>query len=192
MRCYGASRFTRRRLDMWRNPVWSRNSAALSERACYGLKAPRRGTWCPGLRIYSDPWKAWRCAWPGRIPAGATIASSERSRIWAPPWRIKRSAISSTATASRLPRSASTQQPGKTLIRAHLEVLAGTDFFTVEVVTLRGRHLLRLILYPPGESQGRVGRGDTSSERGVVDEADRSKRNHGRMGIPREPSVFAS
>ena len=35
--------------------VWSRNSAALSGRAWYGPKAPRRGTWCRGLRIYSDP-----------------------------------------------------------------------------------------------------------------------------------------
>ncbi len=35
-------------------PVWSRNSAALSGQAWYGLKAPRRGTWCRGLRIYSD------------------------------------------------------------------------------------------------------------------------------------------
>ncbi len=35
--------------------VWSRNSAALSERAWYGLKAPRWGTWRRGLRIYSDP-----------------------------------------------------------------------------------------------------------------------------------------
>jgi hypothetical protein len=33
--------------------VWSRNSAALSGRAWYGPKAPRRGTWCRGLRIYS-------------------------------------------------------------------------------------------------------------------------------------------
>ena len=37
-------------------------------------------------------------------------------------------------------------------IRAHLSVLAGTDFFSVEVLTLRGvGHLLRAFLYPSGE-----------------------------------------
>ncbi len=35
--------------------VWSRNSAALSGRAWYDPKAPLRGKWCRGLRIYSDP-----------------------------------------------------------------------------------------------------------------------------------------
>ena len=35
-------------------PVWSRNSAVLPGRAWYGLKAPRRGKWCQGLRIYED------------------------------------------------------------------------------------------------------------------------------------------
>ncbi len=43
------------RFDTISVPVWSRNSAALSGRARYGRKAPRRGTWCRGLRIYSDP-----------------------------------------------------------------------------------------------------------------------------------------
>ncbi|MGI9289010.1 MAG: helix-turn-helix domain-containing protein [Pseudomonadales bacterium] len=37
-------------------------------------------------------------------------------------------------------------------IRAHMAVLAGTDFFTVEVLTpARTGHLLRAILYPFGE-----------------------------------------
>ncbi len=56
----------------------------------------------------------------------------------------------------------------KDFIRAHLEALEGTDFFTVEVVTLRGLVTYYvLILYPLGKSQGRAGRGDTSSERGA-------------------------
>ncbi len=45
----------RDRVDNVVDPVWSRNSAALSGRAWYGPKAPQRGKWCRGLRIYSDP-----------------------------------------------------------------------------------------------------------------------------------------
>ncbi|MCP4375411.1 MAG: helix-turn-helix domain-containing protein [bacterium] len=37
-------------------------------------------------------------------------------------------------------------------IRAHMSVLAGTDFFSVEVLTLRGfGHVLRVVLHPSGE-----------------------------------------
>ena len=41
-------------------------------------------------------------------------------------------------TACRPHRRASTRRPGRQFIRVHLAVLAGTDFFTVEVLTLRG------------------------------------------------------
>src|SRR6202790_4109183 len=52
--------------------------------------------------------------------------------------RIKRSAMFCAVTACRPHRRASTRRPGAAFIRVHLAVLAGTDFFTVEVLTLRG------------------------------------------------------
>src|SRR5712675_429283 len=52
--------------------------------------------------------------------------------------RIKRSAMFCAVTAFRSHRRASTRRPWAAFIRVHLAVLAGTDFFTVEVLTLRG------------------------------------------------------
>ena len=52
----------------------------------------------------------------------------------------------------------------KDFIRAHLDVLAGTDFFTVEVCHPQGiDHLLCPLLHSSGESQGLLGRNDSSS-----------------------------
>ena len=49
----------------------------------------------------------------------------------------------------------------KDFIRAHMAVLVATDFFTVEVLTLRG---LITVFHSFGESQDMLGRSHTSSE----------------------------
>src|SRR5664280_679340 len=58
--------------------------------------------------------------------------------IWGMRSRIKRSAMFCNATVYRPRRSAKHTTTWTTFIRAHLAVLAGTDFFTAEVLTLRG------------------------------------------------------
>ena len=70
-------------------------------------------------------------------------------------------------------------------IRSHLAVLAGSDFFSVEVLTpARAGHLLRAVFHSFGEPAGGCGRDHASSERGV-DAAGRQKYDHGRVGVPR-------
>jgi putative transposase len=55
--------------------------------------------------------------------------------IWAMMSAIRRLVMPCSAMVCRLPRSASAQQPGRPSFGA---LLAGTDFFTAEVLTLRG------------------------------------------------------
>jgi putative transposase len=64
--------------------------------------------------------------WPGRWP------------IWDIVYAIRRSAMSCSATVCRRRRSASARPPGRRSFAIHLALLAGTDFFTAEVLTLRG------------------------------------------------------
>ena len=72
----------------------------------------------------------------------------------------------------------------KEFIRTHMDVLAGTDFFTVEVLTLRGLvTLLCAVLHSFGESPSGGGRHHAASKRGV-DDADRQECDDGRVGIP--------
>ncbi len=53
----------------------------------------------------------------------------------------------------------------KEFIRTHMEVLVATDFFTAEVWTLGGAgDILRLILRPSGEPEGRDRGNDTASQ----------------------------
>jgi putative transposase len=51
---------------------------------------------------------------------------------------IKRSEMFCVVTLCRRHRGASARPLGPAFIRTHLALLAGTDFFTVEVLTLRG------------------------------------------------------
>jgi hypothetical protein len=63
---------------------------------------------------------------------------SGRSPIWDITSQIKRSAMFCAVTVYRRRRGASRRRPGQNSFRGHLAVLAGTAFFTVEVLTLRG------------------------------------------------------
>src|SRR5437879_12607993 len=58
--------------------------------------------------------------------------------IWGMRFPIKRLAMFCNATLCRRRPSASARPPGRRFIRTHLALLAGTDFFTAEVLTLRG------------------------------------------------------
>ena len=58
-----------------------------------------------------------------------------------------------------------------------MEVLVGTDFFTVEVLTLKG-----LVTYYVGESAGELGRNDALPGP-RVDGTASTKCNRGRVGI---------
>ena len=74
-------------------------------------------------------------------------------------------------------------------IRTHLALLAGTDFFTAEVVTLRGLgDLLRAFFHPSGEPPGRHRRHHHSPGR-AVDAADCPERDHGGMRHPARLSL---
>ena len=71
-------------------------------------------------------------------------------------------------------------------IRAHMAVLAGTDFFTVEVLTLRGLVTYYVLFFIHLESRTvEVAGYHAPSRTSTLDEADRQKRDHGGMGISR-------
>jgi putative transposase len=77
-------------------------------------------------------------------------------------------------------------------IRTHLALLAGTDFFTVEVLTLRGLLTYYVLnFHSPREPPGGHWRDHRSPER-AVDAANRSERDHGGMrrpsGLPLSPA----
>lgn len=80
----------------------------------------------------------------------------------------------------------------KDFIRAHMDVLVGTDFFTVEVLyAQRVGHLLRVVPYPGGESAGLSGRNHAPSEPGV-EGADWTQRDHAEVGISGQQQVSAA
>jgi len=71
----------------------------------------------------------------------------------------------------------------KDFIRSHMEVLVGTDFFTVEVLTLkRIGYLVCPVFHSLGESAGELGRNDALPGPGVDGTAS-TKCNHGGVGI---------
>ena len=76
-------------------------------------------------------------------------------------------------------------------IRAHMEVLAGTDFFTVEVFTLKGGHVLRTFLHPTGDAAGVLGR-DHAVSGPAVDGAAGAKRNDEGLGFSGTQSLPAA
>ena len=65
-------------------------------------------------------------------------------------------------------------------IRIHLALLAGTDFFTAEVLTLRGLVTYYVLFHPSGEPPGGYRRNHRSPGR-AVDEANGPERDHGGM-----------
>ena len=71
----------------------------------------------------------------------------------------------------------------KDFIRSHMEVLERTDFFTVEVLTLRG-YLLCPVFHSLGESAGELGSNDVLPGPGVDGTASpKVLRARGRVGI---------
>jgi hypothetical protein len=68
-------------------------------------------------------------------------------------------------------------------VRAHLAVLVGTDFFTVEVLTLRGLVTYYVLFFIHLESRKVESRDHNAPDR-AVDEANGSERHHGRKRRP--------
>ena len=72
----------------------------------------------------------------------------------------------------------------KDFIASHMEVLAGTDFFTVEILNLaRTCHLLCTLLYKVGKP-ARRNRGDHAASRRRMDAASRTHSDAGILGTP--------
>ena len=74
-------------------------------------------------------------------------------------------------------------------IRAHLAVLAGTDFFTVEVLTLRGLVTYYVLIFLHLESRKVDIAGITRPPERAVDAANGSERDHGGMRHPSRLSL---
>src|SRR5258705_12260892 len=91
----------------------------------------------PAGRESHPNWKHWLSASRGRIPDGVTIGSWAPWPISAIAYLIKRSATFCGGMAWRRPKR-SQNTTWKEFIRSHMAVLAGIDFFTVEVLTWRG------------------------------------------------------
>src|SRR5579863_346089 len=92
----------------------------------------------PAGREPHPNWNHWSCAWRARIPDGVTIASGELWPISAIAYLIRRfgNILRRHGLAPAPKRSQNTTW--KEFIRSHMAVLAGIDFFTVEVLTWRG------------------------------------------------------
>jgi putative transposase len=71
----------------------------------------------------------------------------------------------------------------KDFISAHKDVLAGTDFFTVEVLTLRGLVTYYVLFFIQLESR-RVSVAGITRPRSGVDGTDRPQRDPGGLGPP--------
>jgi putative transposase len=91
----------------------------------------------PAAHASRPKWRRSLSASPEKTPAGDTTGSSVLWPISATLFPIRRWATSFAATESNRHRDAAKILPGR-FIASHLAVLAGTDFFTVEVLTWRG------------------------------------------------------
>jgi hypothetical protein len=83
----------------------------------------------------------------------------ERWQIWSTRFPIKRLAMSCNATACRRRRSANARPHGSGFIRTHLALLAGTDFFTAEVLTLRGLVTYYVLFFIHSRAAGSISPG---------------------------------
>jgi transposase len=79
----------------------------------------------------------------------------------------------------------------KDFIRAHMDVLVGTDFFTVEVLTLKGLVTYYVVLYPVGESEGLCGRNHAPSGP-AVDGTHGAQRDDAEVGISGQQPISAA
>ena len=76
----------------------------------------------------------------------------------------------------------------KEFIRRHLDMLWATDFFSTEVWTLGGGHLLRALFHQTGHPRGSHCRRHGQSQR-AVDDASGSQLDDGGVGHPQTQSI---
>ena len=93
----------------------------------------------------------------------------------------RQSAMSCNAMVCRPHRSASARPAWAAFIRTHLALLAGTDFFTAEVLTLRGLVTYYVLFFIHLESRRVAIAGITVHPDEPMDEADRPEHDHGGM-----------
>ena len=85
---------------------------------------------------WTKRWKTWWFKWHKRIRRGVMIASSEPLRTWLTTCQTGRWAI--FCGAREFGQRLNASRPWRDFIRAHMDVLLGTDFFTVDVLTRKG------------------------------------------------------
>src|SRR5215469_600250 len=99
--------------------------------------------------------------------------------------------------ASHRRRNAAKNTTWKAFIQSHLAVLAGIDFFTVEVLSWRGLvtyyvawagYILRLVFHSSGEPPRQLGR-DHAPPRPRMDATNGAQRDRRELGIPGSAAV---
>ena len=98
-----------------------------------GSKARRR----PGRPRIKREVEELIIGWPARTGTGAMTGLRGRWPIWGTRFPIRQSAMYCGVAVCRRRRNASARSRGRTSFD-HMALLAGTDFFTAEVLTLRG------------------------------------------------------
>jgi putative transposase len=90
---------------------------------------------CPADRASVQRSRIWWFVWPAKTLAGVTIGLWERWLTWGTQSPTRPWATSCAGTASRPYRREAKRPPGGISFVGNMDVLAGTDFFTVEVLT---------------------------------------------------------
>ncbi len=82
-------------------------------------------------------WRLWWCDWPQRIVPGGTIALLALKHLG---YRISDQTVGNILKRHGIPSAPHRQQTTtwKEFIRAHMDGLVATDFFTTEVWTVYG------------------------------------------------------
>src|ERR1035441_1637731 len=135
--------------------------------------------------------RVWWCRWRRRIPPGAMIASWVPWPILASGYRTRRWATSCVAMGSLLPPNENTRPAGK--ISSVLTWMFWWEqiFHSGSAYAQRPGYLLRVVLYPVGESEGLSGRNHAPSGP-AVDGTDGAQRDHAEVEISGQQQISAA
>src|SRR5664280_1579819 len=133
----------------------------------------------------------WWCGWRRRIPPGAMIALWVPWPILARGYRTRRWVISCADTESLLPQTKAYDQLERFHPRSY-GCSGGNGFlYGGSAYAPRLGYLLRVVLYPVGESEGLSGRNHAPSGP-AVDGTDGAQRDHAEVGISGQQQVSAA
>src|SRR5215469_5118217 len=139
-------------------PRWRKSASVWDAKACSQSRAsPSRIPFSPGIanwwlknstaansaarpagRAPVQRSRIWWFAWLARTPAGVTTGLWEHWPTWSIRCPTRPWATSCDGMESPLCRRGAKTTTWKDFIRLHMDVLAATDFFSVEVLTWRG------------------------------------------------------